>query len=189
MWAGGSAVPDAWRFDPAGCQGGRLTLAQPAPTGACLPLRGTHPTELSQVDYIAFPPGAWSGGKQIIRFLAQFDPMVADPTKTYTIARFVFDHSNSVLGSTSAADACGCQERPLCISLAQAIYEDGDGVERSFSIASSSIHWNDPANSLICPYGPDLCDPDCGWYGDTTCVATPTAAERQTWGRVKASYR
>jgi hypothetical protein len=189
IWAGGSQVPDAWRFDPGGCEVGSFAIGQTPAGRLCPPLRGTHASESSKVDYLAFPPGGWSDGREIVRYGVIFDPLVADPTTTYTIARLDIDHSNAILGGTREAGSCNCLERPLCISLHDVVYEDGDRVEHTMYLYDEAIHWNDPTNSLLCPGGPDLCEPACSWDQDTTCVASPTSATRASWGRVKAGYR
>jgi hypothetical protein len=189
IWAGGSQVPDAWRFDPAGCQGGRLALSQSA-SATCPALRGTHAVEFSRVDYLAYQPGGWVVAYESIHYGVAFDPIVADPTTTYTIARLDIDHSNAILGGERLAGSCNCLERPLCISLFTVDYEDGAGVDHRVSWNIEAIHWNDPANILACPSGPDLCTPECVWGSDTTCVASdPTPAAWHSWGRVKAGYR
>jgi hypothetical protein len=185
----GSQVPDAWRFDPGGCQDGRLALSQSA-SASCPALRGTRAVEFPRVDYLTYPPGGWVWARESIQYGVAFDPIVADPTKTYTLARLDIDHSDAILGGLRVAGNCNCLERPLCISLYQVAYEDGNGVEHQVPLDFEGIHWNDPFNFLSCPGGPDLCAPACVWGPDTTCVASnPTPAAWRSWGRVKAGYR
>src|SRR5688572_28175653 len=177
----GASTPGLARLD-----GSRWASRQTDPVP-----RSEEPTPTSfRAWYFTIPTGDWTGGKQRILYGVEFDPFVADPTQTYTILRLDIDHSNSILGGVSVAGRCTCLERPLCISLGDVYYEDGDGVERTMPLSIEAIHWNDPLNRLSCPLGPDLCNPACGWGQDTTCVVSvPTPAVPSSWGRMKAGYR
>jgi hypothetical protein len=189
LWAGGSQVSDAWRYDGNGCEGGLLKFTLPRGSSLCPAMTGANRVEASQVDYLAYAEGGWSKGRETIRYSALFDPMTAIASTTYTVALVHFDHPDAALGASQSAGSCGCLERPLCISLLDVHYVDDAGQEHTVQTFNSAIHWNDPGNSLLCPGGPDLCNGDCpSWEGDTLCVAT-TPATMQSWGRVKASYR
>jgi hypothetical protein len=189
LWAGGSQVSDAWRFDSQGCEAGQLYVRHAASSTACPHLRGDHPIEVSRVDYFAFASGDWSKGREDIFYGVLFDPFVSNPSVQYTLAQFELDHSDAALGGNAVPGSCGCLERPLCISVRDFSYVDGAGVTHDYNFwYSTALHWNDPGNSLLCPGGPDLCNPPCLWDGDTLCVAT-VPASMQSWGRVKAGYR
>lgn len=185
IWAGGSQVSDAWRYDENGCEAGLLRFTQPR-LGPCPVMTGANRVEASQVEYIAFD-GDWTKGTEFIRYQALFDPMTATSSTTYTLALVQFDHPDAALGATQGASQCGCLERPLCISLWDVRYKDDSYVEHTV-LTLSGIHWNDPANTLACPIGPDLCTGPCPWEGDTLCVAS-TPAMHRSWGNLKAGYR
>jgi hypothetical protein len=114
-----------------------------------------------------------------------FDPVVADPARTYTIARFHFDRTNVFPGGGVRPDSCGCYERPMCIQLTRAYYVDGDGNEQTILWSQSYLSWNDPNNVLACGSGKG------GWpYSDTLCVANgPTPTHSRSWGAIKVQYR
>lgn len=182
LWAGGSQVPDAWRYDSKGCAGGTLVIAAPSPTGPCPVITGANRLEVTSIEYLAWASAAWSNGQETLRYAAGFDPIATNSSTTYTIAQVDFGHFNTALKN------CGCLERPLCIELRDVTYRDGNGAEYTAYTWGSGIHWNDPGNALLCPGGPDLCIPECVWEADTLCVASTPVAQR-SWGNLKASYR
>jgi hypothetical protein len=185
LGAGFAVLPPAWRFDPDGCQAGGLTIKQTAGGPACPVLLGTNVRTISGFDYSPYfiPRGR-------AYYFTAFDPIVADPGTTYTIAQFEFDHTTAISGFGTEPGACGCLDRPLCISAASASYLDAGGNEIPFQFAQDILTWNDPANSLHC--GGIWCDlGECPPPGiDSTCVVqAPTPANARSWGSVKATYR
>jgi len=159
-------LADAWRYDDAGCEAGRVTLENTSPGDPCPPLLGANLRRIVQFDYDDLSK------KGRIVYAQAFDVINADPNVSYTIGRFVFDHS--------APDPCGCLETPVCIFLANAVYLDGASNEIPFVISGQFLTWNDPANSNSCPFGGDF-------LTTGTCGATPVRAG--SWGSVKATYR
>ena len=160
-------LPDAWRYDDEGCEAHRLTMSPGVVGGSCPPLDGANPREITRFDYDPLTE------KARLVFARAYDGFVADPSVTYTLGRFTFDHS--------APDPCACLEAPVCIHMINASWVDADLVEYVFAVEREFLTWNDPANTTNCPSsGGDLL---------TMGACVPTPAASMTWGRVKASYR
>lgn len=181
LFTQGSGVADAWRFDKGGCNEGQLAYNLVTTSDLCPLLAGPNEQSITGAQYDASLDryGNLFAREQWFDYRA-FDGTVADADRTYTIARFDVE-----LGTS-----CGCVERPMCIELDHSSYVDGDGVEQPLPADPQFLTWNDPTNSNRCG-GTDRCQPyGCGGaYFDTTCAGTPTPASKQSWGRVKASYR
>jgi hypothetical protein len=180
-----AGIPDAWRFEDGGCEAGHLYINSPAALEPCPQLTGEHPWTIHGAGY--YPPAP---AVEELYFGASFDPFVADPNETYTLASFHFDRPDVVTGAgVPGGGGCGCFERPLCITIGNSAYLDGDGNTIPL-FYSRTLSWNDPANQLDC--GKNYCDLSpfpCYFEGDTLCVGSPTAAARRSWGSLKASYR
>jgi hypothetical protein len=162
---------DAWRFDPAGCQGSSFItinhLAPAAVVKVCPTFQGT--AQSVQVKdysydsltgrarlalYNAYPP---SNTTQIV------------PTQRYFLGQIIFDHSFSVAGATDPGNTCGGLEVPVCIVVTSASWLDPAGAEFPWTVAQGYVTANDPTNSTQCP--------------------GPTAARATTWGNLKNQYR
>jgi hypothetical protein len=181
------APPAAWRFDGAGC----------AARHACFDwnsLAGTDPAQVAGREFISdtgFDPN--TGLERII--IAECDGLplaTPDPARTYTLARFHFDHTGTCAGEADSA----------LITLATALWvpvaEDGsNGPESDWpSDAPLGLGWN------VSSSAPPPCNPsalqsslanaqDPPLYHDpnmSLCdVAVP--ARGMTWGQIKAAYR
>src|SRR5262249_47177909 len=82
-------VPDAWRFDDAGCQGtGRLNLKAEALGADCPAMIGTNPLVITS--YYLEP------GSAGLRLAISYDRMVTDPNQRYVLWKIGFDHTHSV---------------------------------------------------------------------------------------------
>lgn len=91
-----------------------------------------------------------------------------DPLTQYHLARFVFDHTNSVVGPGTAGQTCGGLESSMCFQLITAIYVDLNGQEGTFD---RPFHLTATMNDAQL----------------TTCAAIPARAT--TWGQIKNQYR
>jgi len=160
-------LPDAWRYDDAGCEAGRATFENASPTDPCLPLVGANLRRIVRFEYDEL-----SKHGRII-YAQAFDGFSADPSVVYTLGRFTFDHS--------APDPCQCLETPVCIDISVASYLDGEFLERNFALGQQYLTWNDLANSSHCPFG------DGELMTTGACGATPVRSN--SWGSVKALYR
>ena len=179
---GYTGIPDAWRFDPAGCQAGRFQASYAAASSDCPALVGDHVTQVSRFDYNG------DAGKGVAIFAAAFDLRETDPNATYTIVRFQFDHSNGFFGLGAKPDSCGCVERPQCLRIVTASWLDENLVEYPFVIEQEFATWQDPTNSSFCPGVVECFDPPCD-IPDPCAAPQPTPAHTRSWGSVKSWYR
>jgi len=163
---GGAPVPDAWRFDPAGCQGGLLQIdaaVSPAIAG-CANLGAVTVVPLARYDYVDATGGA------VFHFTREFASgsfVSPDPTRRYLVARLRFLQEFGVVGP-SGPDACGGLETPLCIQLVDTKYFTGE-VEGDWSRANACVSVNDPNLASGCD------------------ASTPVRAT--TWGAIRGQYR
>lgn len=163
-------IPDAWRFDGSGCNAGGFAASLQSGGPDCPFLLGQHSTIYSSFEFI--------DGQGVATFSAVYDPMTANLASTYTIARFVFDHSYG--------GHCGCFDQPECIHLSLATWLDDSQDEQAFTVGREFLLWNDPANSTSCPSVPLCAGSGCE---STPYSCGPTPARSKTWGAIKATYR
>lgn len=179
VYGTGAGPPaDAWRFDGGSCQGtSRLTwvhVAPPEVAATCPTFHGTLATlQIEDRTYdsnnglstfyfaVAYPNGGLGNRTEV------------DPAQRYFLARWQFDHSNSVNGGGTPGQTCGGVGQPTCIALIglsthPASWVDTDGVERPWAFANMFVTAND---HIGCP----------GLY--------PDPAVNTTWGQIKGQYR
>jgi hypothetical protein len=172
-----SVYPDAWRFDPSGCEPfGTFQAGQDAPPPvavSCPPLHGSVPSSLGKTfsydgvnDAAAIEISVGYPGN-----LGQGNPGATNPSQRYHLAVVRFDMTKGVTGPSSPAGFCGGLEKPMCITVTSAQWGDPAGVLHSWTLGNSSLTANDPQNSSHCP------------------GIGPTAAQRSTWGSIKSQYR
>lgn len=180
---GGSAggpIADAWRFDPAGCQGSSFfTLNHLAPAAVvktCPSFQGAF--QSLQIKDYSFDP---STGKVRITLAnaypnadasnnAQGNPGGTNPAVRYFLANYLFDLSFASNGPTPAdLSTCGHLEVPVCFGLLTASWLDLAGNETQYAIASGYLTTNDAANAQHCP--------------------GTVPAQTTSWGKVKGQYR
>ena len=131
-------VPDAWRFDLAGCQWAALATVNHLPplaeAAACPALQGNGPSlQIKLVDL--WPPG-YGLPPTMLRARLSNTYVTAiqnpDPTRRYFLARFVFDHSHSVAGPGTPGTSCGGFETPMFFRDVRGSYFTPGGVEVPF---------------------------------------------------------
>lgn len=179
---GDGTVPDAWRFDAKGCNGGVAVAILSTPSAAlaksCPPFhQGTAGFVVSGT---AYEKHEQRGHHQFIlrAFLGVSYPveLVPNPDQRYFLAQFNFDHLNSVTGPTTPGVTCGGLEESLCIAV-----DLEEGI------------WGLPYSGYVS--GPDdlyqrFNPSQSGWLtvrGDAGCPSTPVPAS--TWGGIKSQYR
>ena len=167
-FASRGGLADAWRYDDAGCEAGRVSFENASANDPCPPLLGANPRRIAVFQYDELTQ------KGRLVFAQAFDVLNANPNITYTLGRFTFDHS--------APDPCGCLETPVCIHVANATYLDGGTNEIPFAFAAEFLTWNDPTNSSNCPSSGPL-------EGTISGNCVPTLVKPGSWGSLKASYR
>jgi len=167
-------VPDAWRFDFAGCQEPSSPLpidylAPPEVEQAC-PSLVTNPVGAINIRDISFnpsPPFPTTNMRAILAIIYGTGSPAADPTKRYFLARIRFDHTKSVPGETVPEVNCGGFEQSMCFKLSQAQYLLQDDTVRDFGRQGvPTLSFNSPA----------------------ACVGA-TPVQPTTWGRLRDTYR
>jgi hypothetical protein len=174
-----STVPDAWRFDPAGCQGSSfVTIDHLAPSvvaKTCPSFQGA--LQSVQVKDVAFVPPSDTGSGYLTTNMriSLYNAYPAgipttNPLTRYFLMRVLFDHTFSVVGPTTPGVNCGGFEESICFKLARANYLDLNGAEHPFGRAVASgaplfVTFNGPAG----------------------CAGVP--AQPKTWGQIKNQYR
>lgn len=174
------SVPDAWRFDAAGCQGSsRITMDPVAPALIAETCPTFQPGSLPPVRQVAFvPPGDPSGfppENLAIKFQIAYPTSVgvpSDPAIRYFLGRFQFDHSLSVPG-TAAPGSCGGFDQSMCFKLMRAgfIAPNEGGIEHFWRVPGA------PGMFPILTFN----------SSEACAVATPVIPS--TWGRVRQQFR
>ena len=169
-------VPDAWRFDPAGCQGSSfITINHLAPAvvaKACPTFQGNLASV--QVKDVAFvPPGDQGTGYLATNLrVSLFDAYPPGILSTnagtrYFLERVVFDHTYSVYGAGTPGETCGEWQIPMTFKIIRANY------------------LTLPPEGLEIPFGRNIA-PGQPLY---VTFNTQTPARPTTWGAIKHQYR
>lgn len=176
-------VPDAWRFDAAGCQGTSfITINHLPPASAsksCPPFQGTN-ASIQIKDYSFLGPGTNYPQTTIRGVLANTYPagFTTLAATRYFLAQFIFDHTFSVNGATTPGADCGGFETPMCIALLTGTPAPGD---RGPEGTTSYLRLADGAEIPFQPGNVAL------WTGAFSgCPATPV--QNKTWGQIKSQY-
>jgi len=133
-----TALPDAWRFDAAGCQGPGRLQAQPASVGGCPALVGANPVtnESYSID---------ADGNAELHLTASYDDFAADPNTRYVMWKVVFDHSSSILLSDSNAQTCDNAAMHLQFSIqSQILLGDGEHLDATPEADDRPVYWQGP---------------------------------------------
>lgn len=169
-----SQVPDAWRFDAAGCQPNGLEIRHIPPGFAaktCPAFHGTQePLVLKDYSYDA------TIGQATLFLALYYSGGVAapNPATRYFLLDAIFDHTNSVVGSGDTPGTCAGFEHDITLSLIRDLpcpfcsprppmWADLQGGEHDFAIGQGSVTF-------------------CG-----SCAPVP--ARGATWGQIKGQYR
>lgn len=169
-WTTGS-VPDAWRFDAAGCMGPNERtvdlLATPEVASSC-PSFDPRPLELQQAIFGFVPPSSpYPPGLMRIYVSNQHVSMnetQVDPGQRYFLARIRFYLTKAVDGIATAPGTCGGLDRPACFFLSRAVYASYGQIVHNFDLG----------NRVLSVRGP--CDEQ-------------SPARATTWGQIRNQYR
>jgi hypothetical protein len=155
-------LPDAWRFDAAGCQAGRLTFSRAAVAEDCPAFAPPGAVEVAQFEYDDYSLASH------VRLQLSFPVFTPDPTVRYSLWQIAYDHTNSAAGEAGGG-SCGGAEIQMCFKYG-GTWTDAEGTTRYF-------------NDFGCPHwqAPD-------WLG-SSCNCLCVAARGSTWGRLKGLYR
>ena len=160
-----SGLPDAWRFDAAGCNVGQLSLNTAGLSKVCPAFQGTNPLPIFN-----FGHEVDGAGTATFDMLNAYDEVaVPDPGVRTTVFQALFNHAFSDVGPQDPALACGNAEQPVCFALVYTEFLNPDLTAQPFDVENDYVTWQDPANSTQCP--------------------GPVQNEATTWGRVKGLYR
>lgn len=164
----GTPFPDAWRFDDAGCQyPGDPKFACSFKTSLsdfdCYSFMGPGPVFFLPVVRYNFDPMT---GKASVICAAAYAPVTGTAFTRYLLGRLTFDHSIS--SSETTVETCGGIATPMCITMTQADWVDGNNQEFPFVIEQARLTANDATGGV--------CD-----------AATPARAT--TWGSIRQLYR
>ena len=160
-------LPDAWRFDPAGCQGtAHFTAEFSAPNVFFRCPDFANAPISSGTTFFDF-----NGSSASFGVLHDYAPDQTDvnPGQRYFIAHFVFDQSNAAIGVDEVPATCDNLQAAMCLHVTEAAYIGIDGIEHPWSVV------------------PDYLTAEGVGIAPGNCLATP--AKASTWGLIKAQYR
>lgn len=189
----GKYIPQAWRFDAAGCQAGRLTVDHPASLDGCeglVPLSGfpiesvtagAFDTVIGQHnDPVSYPA-------IFIRLAQTFPRKHLTWSSRYVVARIWLDMSNTVADIDPAGGACGCGSAMRQIAFLKGTIDGPEGTVPLYGMNTGLIednaYWADMDFCIIDKPVP----PQVEGTDDPPCMTT--AAHGRSWGSVKALYR
>jgi hypothetical protein len=176
-WLVGDAnrtLPDAWRFDSGGCNGGFFSYAAQPPVAMSKACPGFVPAATQQFTIPVFqlaPPPLGYATTTGNGFLAVSYPagvLAPNPATRYHLAGFTHDFTFASVGPTPPdLSTCGGVETPMCINLIRnrVSWLDMAGTEFLFAIGNGTLTVNSIAG----------------------CPAVP--AQPTTWGTIKGQYR
>lgn len=163
----GPTVPDAWRFDDAGCQtGSQVALDNLPNTPACPPMVGTNPLSITNFFYNT------STGRMEVRLAIVYDDFTPVAGTNYTLWNINFDHSFSHVGTDNNPSTCDNVQVPLCISISDPNDVDHPSLLLLTTGQNEIYHFGDPRDQFA------------SW--NMGCMPVP--AQQTTWGRIKAVY-
>ncbi len=188
----GDFIPQAWRFDPAGCQSGALRVEHPASFGGCagLPPGPNDPMlELVSVsnvtEYVGREGFPHTYPVVYVRVAHTFPTTVLLEGQRYVVARIHFDMSNTVAGADPTGQACGCGSTGREIQVVNAslgTITEPYGLRQSYA---NQAFWSEGVGCVI--DAPKFPAGDAAAASDPACLTT--AAAPRSWGALKAQYR
>jgi hypothetical protein len=128
-------LPDAWRFDAAGCAAGAIQVVTGTISKSC-PAIGSLPSTSATM---TLDSGGQAGTLTIsVIYNGTVD---LQPSSTYSLGRILLDFDGS----------CAGLDRPVCLSLVEATFLplDGSG-EEDIATGQAFLTWNDPAGETAC---------------------------------------
>jgi len=132
-----TALPDAWRFDSAGCHGPGEFNAHPA-SGGGWPGLGTN--LVTTAGYSIDPDGTAE-----LDLTANYDVLTADPNTRYVLWNIAFDHSSSILLSDSDMKTCDNAAVSIQFYLdSQIVLGDGTRVDTTPEADDRPVTWQGP---------------------------------------------
>jgi len=162
-------VPDAWRFDADGCEGGTV-IFQDVTSKLCPPFsqNAAGALQIKKVEFSAiFEPYATTLMKVLLANAYANSPVTPVAGTRYLLERIGFDLTAAVPGAGSPPVSCGGYEQPMCFKLSYATWLDVNGAEIPFNRSSPTL--------------------SVSFNGPSACPAVPV--QPKTWGAIKSQYR
>jgi len=134
----GPALPDAWRFDDAGCQtSSQIAMLDGPFSKTCTALRGTTPLPITAFLY---DPDAMNATMRLAVAYDTFDP---DPAVRYSLFVVNFNHDYSVVGAGTPGSTCGGVEKGLLFELYTELgLESGQLFRPATQPGDQQVTWN-----------------------------------------------
>ena len=185
----GQFIPQAWRFDPAGCQAGALRITRPASVDGCPglpPGSGTPTLEAVTTEMIGgflFPPdnSVIKSPAVLVHFAQIFPTVHFTAGQRYVAAQITFPMGQTVAGADPEGVKCGCAAAPRLLTVIKG------GITTSLgdipSGTGNAVYWVDFVGCAIAPKGPPATDTG----SDPACLTT--ASRSTSWGAIKSQYR
>ncbi len=162
---GPATVPDAWRFDAAGCQtSSRIHFSPAGLSESCPAMEGAGATTVTSASYDLNVSPLLQ-----LRMANNYGAFTPSPTTRYTLWQIEFDTSLSDLVPPAEPDSCANGQQSVCISYGEAHLYTVAGPVLDFAGSFSGFQVTVNADAS----------------GDPCLVPTQPA----TWGRLKALYR
>lgn len=122
---------EAWRFDPAGCNGGRAAAS--TSVQSC-PVLGTGTSVVATYD----------GSAVRVTLTATHDVVDPLPNVIYVLGEIAYDHSASAVGPQNPG-MCGNAEVPACFAIEAAEWYDAENVAHPIDFEPFvGVSWQDP---------------------------------------------
>lgn len=170
----GPNVPEAWRFDDAGCQtGSQIVFSAAALSKACPVMKGANSLTITNAAYDA---AGVAGPRLNIRLAITYDTFTPAPGTEYTLWQVAFNHTFSTAGTDADPNTCDNGSLPQCIGATLGT----DPVNPSILLAATGI----PVPFLYAL----PTDQYVTWNSAVGCPGSVPALPA-TWGKVKGLYR
>jgi hypothetical protein len=179
-------LPDAWRFDPDGCNAGSFQftgspafaeIPENCPVFVPITVQRVSVARFDLVDPSwGFSPGIGTGYLGLSYANGGAGSPNHDANQRYLLGRFTFDHTWSVSGPTpDDGSACGGLEKGMCVHLfgSHCQWTDLTGTTWGFATSPQWLVVKGTGSGFGC-FVPDF---------------DPTPAPASTWGSIKAQYR
>jgi len=136
------AVPDAWRFDGAGCQTtGRLNLQVAGIGDTCPAMLGANP--LAITSYFVDVDGSAK-----LRLSVTYDDLATAQDQRYVLWKIAFDHTHSIAGTDADPATCDGASTPLNFSVTtQIALPGGLLITPTMEPADLPVTWNGGSSS------------------------------------------
>jgi len=173
----GPNVPEAWRFDDAGCQtGSQITFNAAALSKACPVMKGANSLTITNAAYDA---AGLNGPRLNIRLAITYDTFTPAPGTEYTLWQVGFIHAFTAGGTDGDPNTCDNGSLAQCIGATNGVTDPN--TNPSILLAATGIpvpfQYAVPADQFVT------------WNGAVSGCPGIVPALPATWGKVKGLYR